>query len=340
MDRLRIFNRRGDLEAEFIAAVSRSWIIGKRTTASFSIPVYETYCTEDVLEFGNWVLVESDELPDWAGTIVSREWGARVITIGAYSPEHLISQRIGPTEKRFKGSAGELFVKLLEYVNIREDTLLKPGEIYKSGTRQETLTPTRLSDDLKRIYERSREEYQWRPVVNANGKLTVYGDWVLALGTESEFTLHEGTGGGNIEATNRVLMEDVPQANYLHGYGNGITWASRPQKVLEDTDSISRYGLIQQSEAFRGASTLDGVEKNVRGRLLVKAKPARVYNVNALDVGDTFTFMQLGNVMNLKMQNIGFNGSTLGTIARVRIIGMYYKPDNANKVELALKEKL
>lgn len=338
MDRLRIFSRNGTLLAEFTASVRRSWIIGKRTIASFSVSVYDTYCNETVLQFGNWVIVENDNFPDWVGTIGGREWASRKATIAAYSPEFLLGQRIGPREEIVKGSAGVIFERIIYYVNLKEKTLLRGGNIVKSGTRIETLNPTQLNDDLRRIYERSGEEYTWRADFDANGKLSILGDWSLKLGKSTEFSLYESKSGGNVEATRRVLVEDAPEGNSIFGYGSGLTWASKPVVEVPDAASINQYGLIQKSISYNGVSTLAGITTNARDELKTLKNPERIYNINALNVGDTYKFMALGNSMYLRMQNIGFSSGDLGTDVRVRIVGMYFNPDSGNKLELVVKE--
>lgn len=335
-DRLRIYNRKGVLLSEFTAAVTRSWVIGDKATASFDVSVFESYCNGDVLRFGNWLLVENDKLPKWVGTIGSRSWGTRSVTVAAFTPEFLISQRIGEIEKKINASAGDIFAEIIGQVNASEITILETGDIYKSEPRQETINATALSQDLSRIRTRSNEDYAWR-AVEVNGRLKVYGDWSKKLGLETQFSLHEGVGGGNIEATGRILVEDMPEGNSILGYGNGATWTTKPLGRAIDSASIADYGLIQKSISYNGVSTPAALEKNASDELKKKKNPAAVYSVVALDVGDTFQYSRLGNVVYLRMQNIGFTGSQLGTSKRVRIIGMVYT-QMQNKLELALEE--
>lgn len=337
-DRLRIFGRGGSLFAEFNAAVSRSWIIGGRSSASFTISTGEDYCNETVLNFGNWVVVESTQLPAWVGTIASREWrGDRTITIAAFSPEWLLSQRIGPIEKIITASAGEIFVEIIRQANSDEQTLIRAGEIYIGEDMQETLNPLSLDKDLNRIYERSGEEYAWRVSFNPNGQLIVYGDWFDRLGADTNFFLREGKGGGNIESGKRVLVEDAPRGNYLFGYGNGLTWKTKPYSIAEDSTSQNRYGLIQQSISYYGLTTKAAITKNVNAELKKRKNPSSVYSVTAIDSANTFPYLVLGNTMYLSMENIGFTTGNLGTLKkRVRIMGMFYNPIDAGKIDLAL----
>ena len=338
-DRLRIFNRSGFLLAEFSVSVSRSYVLGARSTASFEVATNQTYCTDNVLNFFNWVVVESTNKPDWVGLISSRVWGKSTVTITALTPEFLLSKRIGDKETLIQGSAGMIFSEIIRQVNRDDVTILKVGEVYIGADMEETIDPTSLDRDLKRIFERSKEEYLWRPGFDSAGKLSVYGDWVKQAGVDKNFTLWQASGGGNIELNDRTLVEDAPDGNYIYGYGNGITWDAKPIAISTDTTSRNKYGLIQKSVSYYGLKTIDAIQKNADAELLLSKDSANVYNVKAIDNGDTFANLALGNVLNLNLTNVGFLSGVLGTIIKVRIIGMMYDPDNGEKIDLALYKK-
>lgn len=342
-DRVRVFNRAGLLRSEFNASVSRAYIIGARADAQFTIATNETYCNGDVLNFGNWLVVQSDNKPDWVGTIAGYQWGVRTLTVTAHTPEWLLSKRIGEKEKLVRGSAGEIFAEIIAQANKEEKTLLTVGNIYDSDTMEETLQPTSLDKDLKRIFDRSGEEYDWR-VGFTNGKLIVYCDWVDQLGKSSLFTLQEGTDGGNIEAADNALTQDEPDANYIYGYGNGLTWADKPFAISEDATSQNQYGLLQKSISYYGVKTKAVIQKNTYAELQTRKYPSSVYHVvaihDATSAIDTFLYLAKGNTLNLKSEHIGFTVGEVGTDKRARIFSMYYNPLNGEKIELGLKVAL
>ena len=242
-ERIRIFDRGGAPIAEFQATIERSYLIGEEGRAQFAYPIRKTdVVNERVLQFGNWLLIENTKLPPWVGVIdTPREWSARVVTVSAYTPEHVFGWRRGPLEEKLTGSAGSIFSKILTYVNQAEHTVMREGEIWKGGTqREETLNPTPLNEDLRRITERSGEEYQFRPVIDAAGKLVVYCDWHEQLGTETGVFLHEGKGGGNVEAVGTILTEDGPIINEVFAYGDGETWQSKPTVTVTAPVSVDR----------------------------------------------------------------------------------------------------
>lgn len=341
VDRVRIFDRQGNALAEFRAKVERSWAIGDESRAQFTYASRITDIVNDnVLNFGNWVLVENTYLPPWVGVIdTPRMSSARTVTVSCYSPERVFGWRRGPTEVVKNGSAGDLFRYMLSLVNTAETTIITAGNIDETGTRrQETFNPTALSVDLERIYERSQEEYQFRPVVNDTGRLVVYADWVPRLGIDTTVLLHEGKEGGNIEVNNNLLVEDGKIANDVLGYGDGITWLTRPKINITNSASIFKYGLRQVSEGFDGVTSPQTLKDNTDEYVHLHKRPTRTFSINAINVGDTFNFMGLGNVLTLQLQNAGLYEGGTGLHTRVRITGMHYNPDSKNKISLVVEE--
>lgn len=334
-DRIRIFNREGFVLAEFRASVDRSWAIGDEGRAAFTYPSRKTdVANDDVLRFGNWLLIENDTLPAWVGVIdVPQEWDARNVTVCAYTPERVFSWRIGPPEEVLTGSPGSVFEKLLQRVNQAESTVIRAGDIDRGGNQmEETINPTPLNEDLQRIFERSGEEYQWRPVILDN-RLVVYADWMPRLGIDTGVILQEGKGGGNIEAASSILVEDGPIVNDLFAYGDGLTWQTKPSSRIIDPSSIGRYGLRQSSEEYTGVSNTATLQTNGTQRVKQFRNGTRTYRLNALNVGDTFKYLGLGNRFTVHFETIRF-----GYEAAVRVLGMVYDTDARNKVELTVEE--
>jgi len=340
-ERIRIFDREGFPVAEFRTTVQRSWAIGEEGRAVFSYPSRKTdIVNEQVLQFGNWLWVQNDTLPDWVGMIdVPRHWTARTVNVCAYTPERQFALRRGPIEDVLTGSSGTIFERLLQYVNLEETTVLRAGNIYRGGTqRQETINPTTLDKDLKRIQQRSGEEYQFRPATDVAGRLIVYCDWLDRLGIDSPVLLHEGRGGGNIEATENIMIEDGPIINDTLGYGDGQTWKSKPTTKVIDPTSTGRYGLRQDSKGYSGVTTTQALIENSTSHIAQFKAPARSFEITALNVGETFQYINLGNRLKLRFQNIGFYNGTQGFETTVRILGMAYDPTEKNKVVLVVEE--
>lgn len=341
-DRIRIFDRNGFPLAEFRASVERSWVIGKAGRALFNYPSRKTdVVNEKVLQFGNWILVENSQLPPWVGVIdTPRHWTARQVAVHAYTPERVFSWRRGPLEERLTGSAGTIFENLLAKVNAAEATIISAGQIWRGGAqRSETLNPTALNDDLKRLVERSGETYRWRPVVNELGKLVVFADWLENIGVQTGSMLQEGKHGGNVESVSNLLVEDEEIFNDILGYGEGLTWNTRPIAVLQNNESMGKYGLRQKGFEFSGVSEIATLVNNTQQKLSDLKQPLRTFHLYALNVGDTFKFINLGFLLKLRLQSAGFFSGSVGYETNIRIIGMAYDPQQSkNKIELTVEE--
>lgn len=334
-DRIRIFNRGGYEIASFQASVSRSWAIGKEGRASFEYASRKTeIVNEKVLQFGNYLLVESTRLPAWVGLIdTPREWDKDTVTVNAYTTERLFKWRRGGLEDKLTGSAGTIFKKMIDTVNSSEKTLLQAGTVWNGSTsREETLTPVTIDKNLAQLYERSNEDYEFQPAI-VSGKLVIYGNWYKSLGVDTHLTLLEG---GNIESA--TMSEDGTIVNDVLGYGDGINWTSRPAAIEVNPDSVSTYGLRQAGKEWSGVSILTTVQNNNSEYLTERIKPRKIFQITALNIGETFDYLSLGNRVNVKFQNMGFYGEGQGTLERTRILGMSYNPRQGQKVKLVLED--
>lgn len=341
IDRVRIFDRTGTPLAEFRAAVSRSWTVGGEARAEFNYPTRKTdIVNEDVLQFSNWLLVENSVLPPWVGVIdLPRQWSTRAVTVSAYSPERVFAWRIGPDEKILSASAGSIFEGLVNRVNLAERTVIRVGSIWRGGTqRQMTLNPQKLSEYLQEIHERSGEEYEFTPNVAPDGRLFVTANWVPVLGADTGVLLHEGRGGGNVEAVGRVLVEDGPIVNSVLAFGDGETWQSKPNVKVTDALSVGRFGLREDSIEYSGVISETTLAENANEHIRQFRISAKTFSLNALNVGDTFRYIRLGNIFNVSLQNFGFRGGEVGYTGRVRVIGMGYNPGVKNKIQLVVRE--
>jgi len=341
-DRIRIFNRAGAPLAEFRAAVDRSYAIGEEARAQFEYPSRKRDVVNNtVLRFGNWLLIENTALPTWVGVIdTPREWGVRTVRVSAYTPEHVFGWRRGPLEDVIVGTASSIFKRLLRLVNTAENTVIREGVIRAGSVRmQETLNPTKLNEDLQRIQQRSLEEYAWRAATDVSGKLIVYADWVKLLGVDTGVILQEGKGGGNIEAEREIMVEDGPIVNDLMGFGEGETWKTKKKYTAKDATSRALYGLRQSSEEWYDVSSEGTLRNNTITALNDLKEPKRTFHINALNTGDTFKYLRLGNKLNLLLENIGFDRTGTHYQTTIRILAMSYDSAVPNKLELVVEEQ-
>jgi len=339
VDRVRIFSRDGKQLTEFNHSVTRSWAIGAEGVAGCELPTGKAYSSEEFIQFGNWLLVENSMLPDWVGVIdVPRDWSANTVSIYAYTAERVLTWHSGPEEEKVSASAGGIFARIIEYVNEEGQTIVAPGRIWRGGQqREETLNPNTLDVDLKRIYERSGEEYLFTPEVDDNNRLAVLGNWLKRLGDETEYYLTHGS-GGNLELLEEALVEDGPIVNDVTAYGEGATWAEKARGHARNQYSVNKYGLRQFILKDKKTTDTETLRRYAETYVREHSSPIRRLSASALNVGNTFNFIKLGNVVSLVLKNSGYHGGKTGTETRARIIGMAYDPDQGHKVDLVIEE--
>ena len=337
-DRIRIFNRSGLELASFRADVNRSWAIGYEGRASFNYASRKTeIVNESVLQFGNYLLIENSRLPAWVGIIdTPRGWDSQTVEVNAYTLERMFKYRRGALERKLTGSAGNIFAEFINVINTAEPTILQAGNIWAGGDRrEETINPNTLERNLQQIQERSKEEYDFTPIIQ-NGKLVILANWYSKLGNSVSCNLYSASKGGNIEMA--TMSEDDEIINNLLGYGDGMAWSSRPVRIMSDTASITAYGLRQSSSNWNGVSSPATLDANNLELVTQKRNPRRIYQLTALNIGDTFDYIKLGNTLPLIMDNLGFVKSVRGTVTNVRIMGMSYNPQAGQKIKLVVTE--
>src|SRR3989304_9095222 len=87
--------RDGTQLAEIDCATTRSWVLDEYGKAEIIVPKRDPKCTEDILNFGNRVLIINDTTEMWGGVLYPpRRWGADSVTLTSFSGEFLAQFRV------------------------------------------------------------------------------------------------------------------------------------------------------------------------------------------------------------------------------------------------------
>ena len=322
---LRIFDRDGIWTYQLKTSAERGYGLVQEKSAVFYLSVYDGKCRPDVLNYGNPVLIEnSDGIIPWCGFIDKRGFDNGAAKNVAYSPERIFAQRRGPQSLTLKGSAGEIFVQMIDYINHLEPTILQVGNIdSESGYMEETLNPVTLDYNLARVVSRSGEGYRWRPEVE-NGRLTIYCDWTPNLVIQSGLILHDGY---NVSG-DHPLTETAP-ANDILTYGKGTNWAKRLAAVATDDESRQDYGLRQKSFNIPTDSQAT-LALAAQVRINQLRQPKTSFPLSVLNIDDTFAKTQPGALAIItRLVGEGFSEDGLGYLSNNVIIKtMTYSPRN------------
>ncbi len=320
---IRIYDRQGIEIAEVDATCDRSWLLSDVGKAQFTLSIYDSKCKHDILEFGNLIYIEHEQLPPWGGVIdTPRTWGNGTVTVQAYSAEKLLSYRIGLKDQLVRGTTANLIRKIYELVQSDEPLPLELGDVEDDGIqREETINPTSLLDELKTVVKRTTGNFRLTPKFDAQGHLGFMLEYRLNWARVSELALVEGH---NLALTSRPLIEQGDIVNELLGYGDGASWTSKPAYTARNEASIAAFGLRQGSKAYTGVTQLGTVQKNSEAEVSNKGYPRQTLDLRVLNVGDAWLNMRLGAVMPVMLHSAGFSGSGTGYSDTVQIRGMEY----------------
>lgn len=338
--RVIVYDRSGRAMAPLTCTTERSWILNGEGLCRITIAVNDEKVRQNIVQYGNFVAVEHDTLPLWAGVLdPDRLWGESRLTLTAWSAEHLLKFRRSTLNLALSASsAGKLFTELIGIANTDEDLRVRTGDIWYGGTpREETLDGKNIYDHVHAISGRTGYDWGLDGAFDANGYLYFLANWYEARGGTLGQQLREGT---NIIAAEDAMTEQGVIVNDLMGIGDGSTQETRI--TYQEIEPISRglYGLRQAAQDYHGNREMGTLMDNVRGTLAVSRNPSKTLRVAAMNKGDTFRSLRLGNTLPLYMTTVGFLADgTVGIDTKVRIIGMRYS-DDLDQVALVLQEKI
>ena len=337
--RVVIYDKAGSPVADVRAGCIRSWRLNQYGEARFDISLNDHAAKLQFLEFGNFITVEHEGLPMWAGVIdPPRTWGRRAISCSAYSGEYLLTWRRSDVEVKLTGSAGDVYQQIIALANQPGYIRVAAGAIWTGGSeREETIQPTtNLYEEVKRVAKRAECDFDFTPDFDGQGRLVFKANWYERAGVDRMLALEEGW---NIAVGDAPVEEQGKIINEVVGYGDGGTWANRPKVKVKDDTSIARYGLRQGSKSFGGATMTGTLTDNATAEVNASRNPRATYSITAIDKGDTLANIRLGDRLPVRFVTAGFNGDSFGLNAVIRIVGMAWD-DSAGVLEIVADEEM
>jgi hypothetical protein len=319
-----VYGRDGTPIADIRTAVIRSSLLNDVGEAIFSISTFSNKCRRELLEYGNFLLVQHDQMPDWVGMIdTPRTWRSGLVEVHAYEAMSLLNYRLSPVNTMITGLPSELVNQLVDLANSNEDTLIRMGRMTESGvSASEMLTDTVLSH-IKGISKNYGHDWICTPAVDSSGRLTISMDWLERAGIVTDLELSQGR---NILYGDTPLEESGEILNYIHAMSN--QQSESPTSIIEeDSASRSQFGLRAARKEYI-TNQDDGALPGFAQALIRRQRtPDIATPLTVVNVGNTFKNIRLGNVVKYKYTNVGFDGDGLGNSDYVRIMG--YRFDEA-----------
>jgi hypothetical protein len=339
---ITLFYRDGRPITTIHTETERSHVLNSEGKCTFPFALTDPKARLMVLNTGNLILITQDRLPDWGGVIDGdQDWEEDgTLSLTAWSGAHLLYFRRSPTNQVWTaGSAGALLWKLMTHANSAEDLLIRRGSIWEGGgPRQDTMDGKNLYTHAVSIAQNAKVDWSLDPALDANGHIYFALNVWPQQGVVSNLVLKEGH---NLEKRGKPLKVRYGNVvNDLLGLGDAST-DDRPEYAAP-IDEVSRgqIGLRQGTEDFEGNSDPGTLKANTEASLKVRAQPERIIQATALDVGNTFAELGVGNIHPYVAQTHGFkNDGQIGMDTWARVIGM--RPsDKTREVELTLAEVL
>lgn len=312
-----IYSRTGQPLLDLKCTASWGDSLNDRGIAKITIPKLDPNITADVLKYRNLIKIEHDRAGVWAGVLEHpQSWGDNSIELTAYSPDKLLEFRAA-TSTTYTGTAGAIFAQIISEANHTQPSGITLGSAASSGGAfSEPAQDGNLYKLMKRVADRSGQEWEFKPVINQLGHLSFEGYWYVSRGSAVNTWLEEGV--NLMASTNGPMM--VYQSKVVNRW---IIRAQQGTKIIEatieDALSIATYGLCEDIELPTLPDGMNIYDYAAR-KLAITKQPRRTFKPIAVDVGDTFTSMELGNTVYLRLLNYGFTDGALGLETQVRLI--------------------
>jgi hypothetical protein len=353
--RALLFDRTGAPTAQVQGLFPRSWVLNGIGTCVMRLPL--TYfqsperptapLSQQHIRPGAYLLVEHDKLPDWGGII---RWPQKtntqlgIVDITCYTAEYLLKMRASAGGDIFpyrRNPAGVIFKELIEEANEKEDMRIRPGTFNNSGP---IFSPPgwhgrTLFDQLVALSTGVNGHWGFVPSQSPDdGHIIFTGHWWGTAGVVREQRrLMEGV---NIQQRSGALyteQDEVVNRVYVFG-GKKTLQGKRHFGFAESLESIGEYGLVEariEDDSFEDAELNRLASEYIEDR----PRPRRLFQLDLVDVNDTFSWVRLGDTFPLVLNRAAWTGRQLGFEGYVQVMSMTYE-DTENVLNLTVQEVL
>jgi len=353
---IRIFNRWGEADTilENIPTTPRSWVLNGYGRCEFSISMDDPKCQEQLLQFGNLILVEHvptqtrdegagdpdapvGQLPPWAGIILPpRNWSDKVVHITAYSAEAILAYRALPFME-VRGMPHGVFNSIISIVNRNNPPVLfQLGQVDTITTLiyQDKFT-TNAFDHIKKMSEFCTMDWGITSRLEPSSlALTLIANLTNRKTIPAPIKLTPD----NTETLDPILSEQGTIMNRIYAYTQANTSADRVMQQIDMQTSIDKFGPFEVNKVYTGVTDPAVLAAAAQSRTAGEnGFPKPIFKRVALNVGSTFDYLRVGNVLWVEEPRAGFNPSGgFGFHSVVRILSMDYN-DLSDKVNLTIE---
>jgi hypothetical protein len=314
-ERVILFNRSGVPQMDLDAPVVRNWKLEHAVSAERA--VFELDPSDvpgGMLDYGNFIGVFSDDLPNWAGVIwPPQTWpGGGKMLVEARGAEFILNFRVSGVNDRISGTPGFIFSKLLNSIQSQPWRahlpllIIEEENIIHAGYNQTiTYHRERLFDAANDLAE-GQHQYWWlEPELDPRDRLRLVAHWQVRRGRKWDNRLIEG-----LNFSPEEVLETGELANRLYAIGEHKGWTHPLEVIEEDKESSSDYGLIEDVFMDEGCGSATVLSKKARSRLKKRAQPrivitGSVYKTPYPEIGDLVDVQLSYELYTAKGVNLG-----------------------------------
>ncbi len=332
-------------ELNGVPTTPRSWLLNDYGRCEFSVSTADPKCNATLLQFGNLVHIvhipSKDEngtikgqLPDWTGILLpQQDWDLGTVHMTAYAAEAILAFRAMPYVS-VSGTPYEVFTQILKQTNARAGNI-----VFQTGLVDDL--PLTFPDDLrtnaydhiKKLAKNAGMDWSVTGQINSHGSLELFANLYQRKGVVSNIDLNST----NTELASPLLSIQGTPSNQVFGYSQAATANGRYTAEAIHQESVNDYGPLQLNQVFVGMHDATSVYNAAQARAVERGRPVMKVKRIALDYKDTFSYLDTGNIMNIKDTNVGFNpNGGFGFERQVRILSIDYN-DLSNKAPLNLE---
>lgn len=301
--RIRLFNRAGTLIYEIDSPAYREWVLNDIANANFIVPAADM---EPYIEYGNYVLIEHDQLDDWVGIIdTPRPWQPNAVQVNAKSAMCLFNLRVGSYQQLVTGSWGQVFQQVIGIVNAAEQTLLQTGSYSDGISYSSVVDMSNPYTYLQRALAQAQTRLDFRPVVS-HGRLRIYVDIQPVLYTSGKFTLEEGL---NIKNNTGTFLEQGEILNDITILGIGLDQIKFTARAIDQL-SVQKFGLRQR--LFPEGQSQADVDRLAVVRKAQYAWPRNTIGLIATNTNADFLNLRIGYNGSVEFHTQGYRNGAVG----------------------------
>lgn len=298
-----------------------SWVLNGPGEATFSLSTKNNKCQDQFLRYGNKLLVQHDDLPDWVGIMdTPRTWNYGKVECRAVGGEAWFDWRV--TNYYFMvDNLAEIYRYLIDDCNSWGGSQMGFGEITTGGIWAAAAFGGKASDIINRLCKKFQADWSVTSRVNpTSNRLYLRANMYAGMrGSWTNLVLNNV----NSKLTEPIQAEDGAIFNHVFFYSAPGDAGGRKVGEAKDKRSIMHYDLRQYAEQGVGSDET-GLAFAAWRKLQDSKEPKVMIAPSVLNVENAWKSLQVGNIIYWDSDFAGFGRGLLGMSATLRIVGMEY----------------